>query len=86
MADEPKKAVAKAEIATEAPTRRVTPIEFFKQVRGEAKKVTWPSWKETWLTTVMVFIMVGVTMVFFGVVDVILGYAERLLIGAVHLW
>jgi preprotein translocase subunit SecE len=62
--------------------RRTTPIEFFKQVRREARKVTWPSWKETWLTTMMVFIMVGLTMVFFAVVDFALQYGETLLIGA----
>ena len=64
------------------PTRRVGGIEFFQQVRREMKKVTWPSWKETWLTTLMVFIMVGLTMVFFFVVDSVLAYGERLLIGA----
>ena len=64
------------------PVRRVGVIEFFQQVRREMKKVTWPSWKETWLTTMMVFIMVGLTMVFFFVVDTVLAYGERLLIGA----
>ena len=64
------------------PARRVGAVEFFQQVRREAKKVTWPSWKETWLTTMMVFIMVGLTMVFFFVVDTVLAYGERLLIGA----
>ena len=64
------------------PVRHVTPVEFFQQVRREAKKVTWPSWKETWLTTMMVFIMVGFTMVFFFVVDTVLAFGERLLIGA----
>ena len=72
----------------EAPVvaRRTTPIEFFKQVRREAKKVTWPSWKETWLTTMMVFIMVGLTMVFFFFVDLALQYGEYLLIGARRLY
>jgi preprotein translocase subunit SecE len=67
-----------------APPRvaRVGMVEFFQQVRREMKKVTWPSWKETWLTTMMVFIMVGLTMVFFFVVDTVLAYGERLLIGA----
>jgi preprotein translocase subunit SecE len=64
------------------PARRVGPVEFFQQVRREMKKVTWPSWKETWLTTMMVFIMVGLTMVFFFVVDTVLAFGERLLIGA----
>jgi preprotein translocase subunit SecE len=67
---------------TSPPARRVGMVEFFQQVRREMKKVTWPSWKETWLTTLMVFIMVGFTMVFFFVVDTVLAYGERLLIGA----
>ena len=62
--------------------RRVGPIQFFQQVRREMTKVTWPSWKETWLTTVMVFIMVGLTMLFFAVVDLVFNYGEMLLIGA----
>ena len=62
--------------------RRTTPIEFYFQVLREAKKVTWPSWKETWLTTMMVFIMVGLTMVFFAAVDFFLQYGEYFLIGA----
>ena len=85
MADEPKKIEKRGSDAPVA-VRRTTPIEFFTQVRREAQKVTWPSWKETWLTTMMVFIMVGLAMAFFGVADVILGYAERILVGAVHLW
>jgi preprotein translocase subunit SecE len=64
------------------PVRRVGVIEFFQQVRREMRKVTWPSWKETYLTTIMVFIMVGFTMLFFFVVDTVLAYGERLLIGA----
>ena len=55
--------------AAPAARRSVGPFEFFQQVRREMKKVTWPSWKETWLTTMMVFIMVGLTMVFFFGVD-----------------
>jgi preprotein translocase subunit SecE len=51
-------------------------------VRREASKITWPSWKETYLTTIMVFIMVALTMVFFFGVDSVLAYGERLLVGA----
>ena len=64
------------------PARRGGAIEFVQQVRREMKKVTWPSWKETYLTTIMVFIMVGITMVFFLVVDTALAYGERFLIGS----
>jgi preprotein translocase subunit SecE len=62
--------------------RRVGPLEFFQQVRREMTKVTWPSWKETWVTTLMVFIMVALTMLFFFGVDFVLSQGERLLIGA----
>jgi preprotein translocase subunit SecE len=67
-----------------APTaaRRGGIAEFFSQVRRETSKVTWPTWKETYLTTIVVFIMVGVTMVFFFGVDWLLAMGERLLIGA----
>jgi len=72
----------------EAPVarRRVSPVQFFQEVRREMSKVTWPSWKETWLTTVMVFIMVALTMVFFAVVDFVLNYGEMILIGARRLY
>ena len=86
MADERKGAVMEAGDEAALPSRRVGLIEFFQQVNKERKKVTWPSWKETWLTTVMVFIMVGITMVFFFFVDAILNQGELLLIGAKRLF
>jgi preprotein translocase subunit SecE len=59
-------------------------FQFFREVRREGiDKVTWPTFKETYLTTMMVFIMVALTMVFFFVVDWLLNYGERLMIGAV---
>jgi preprotein translocase subunit SecE len=51
----------------------VGPAQFLREVRAEARKVTWTSWKETWITSVMVGIMVVVTAVFFFGVDWILG-------------
>jgi preprotein translocase subunit SecE len=64
-----------------APTRRMNPIRFMQEVRREGGKVTWPTWKETWLTTIMVFIMVALVMVFFTIVDSILGFGIRTLLG-----
>ena len=86
MADVTKKTVSEDEAELSAPRRRTSPLQFFQEVRREMSKVTWPSWKETWLTTMMVFIMVGLTMVFFFVVDGILNYGELLLIGARRLF
>ena len=38
---------------------KTNPFEFIQQVRAEGSKVTWPTRKETAVTTVMVFIMVA---------------------------
>ena len=84
MADQKKKKAAEG-AAKDVPApavKRTGPIQFVQEVRREVSKVTWPTFRETWLTTVMVFIMVGMTMVFFFGVDWTLAMGERLLIGA----
>jgi preprotein translocase subunit SecE len=75
MAEETSKDVATAT------ARRGGPLQFFSEVRRETSKVTWPSWRETYLTTIMVFIMVVVSMVFFAVVDYSLGLALNFVLG-----
>ncbi len=86
MVDVTKKTVIEADAEAPVPRRRTSPLQFFQEVRREMSKVTWPSWKETWLTTMMVFIMVGLTMVFFFFVDLVLRYGEMILIGARRLY
>jgi preprotein translocase subunit SecE len=56
-------------------TTRTTPAQFFRQVRQEVSKVTWPTRKETMITTAMVFVMVVLASLFFMAVDWILGTA-----------
>ena len=58
-----------------------SPIEFARQVRQEVSKVTWPSRKETGITTLMVFIMVVVASLFFLVVDIGLSKAVEFVLG-----
>jgi preprotein translocase subunit SecE len=48
---------------------KTTPTEFFRQVRTETSKVTWPTWKETWMTGLMVVIMTTILALFFLGVD-----------------
>jgi len=60
---------------------KTSPIEFFRQVRQEANKVTWPTRKETLVTGAMVFVMVMITGLFFLVVDQALSFAVRMLLG-----
>jgi preprotein translocase subunit SecE len=52
-----------------------------REVRAETRKVTWTSRRETWITSVMVLIMVVVSSIFFMVVDWGLGAAMQALLG-----
>jgi preprotein translocase subunit SecE len=52
--------------------KSVSPVQFLREVRAEARKVTWTSWKETWITSVMVGIMVIFTALFFAGLDAVL--------------
>ena len=61
-----------------------SPIEFFQQVRQEVSRVTWPSRKETMVTTAMVFVMVFIAAVFFFVVDQMFSAGVRLIFGLGH--
>ncbi|MFZ5608368.1 MAG: preprotein translocase subunit SecE [Pseudomonadota bacterium] len=55
-------------------------FEFARQVRQEVARVTWPTRKETMITTLMVFIMVTLLSIFFLGVDQILQLGVRLLL------
>ena len=50
------------------------PFQFIEEVRQETSKVTWPTWKEVWITTTMVLIMVAMTSVFFLITDMVLSH------------
>ncbi len=47
----------------------VNPVEFVSQVRAEASKVTWPTRRETLITTGLVILMVIIASIFFVTVD-----------------
>ena len=50
-------------------TMAVSPFKFLQEVRAETDKVTWPTRRETAITTAMVFVMVAVSAVFFFLAD-----------------
>ncbi len=60
---------------------KTNPFEFLQQVRAETKKVTWPTRKETIVTTIMVLIMVTLASVFFLIADQILSWGVKLILG-----
>lgn len=53
---------------------KTNPFEFIQQVRQETNKVTWPTRRETLITTVMVMIMVALAALFFLGVDFVLNW------------
>ncbi len=56
-------------------------VQFFREVRQEAAKVTWPTRKETMISTGMVLVMVVLAAVFFLVVDEVIAIGVRFLLG-----
>ena len=60
---------------------RTSPTEFIHQVRQELRRVTWPTRKETLVTTGMVFLMVFIAAAFFFAVDQVLSFGVRLIYG-----
>ena len=57
------------------------PLRFVDEVRQEVAKVTWPTWKEVWITTAMVLVMVTVIAIFFLIADQILGFLVQWVLG-----
>lgn len=55
----------------------LNPGRFVREVRREVAQVTWPTRRETIISTVMVFIMVTIASIFFLVVDQIFAALVR---------
>ena len=60
---------------------KVSPFKFLQEVRAEAQKVTWPTRKETTVTTIMVFVMVVVASIFFLLADQVMRIAVSFPLG-----
>ena len=59
----------------------VDPVRFLREVRAEVGKVTWPSRKETLITTGLVFALSGLAALFFFIADQVIGIGVRALFG-----
>lgn len=59
------------------PVKRAGPMEFFRQVRAEVKKVTWPTRHETTVSTIAVFAMVFIASLFLFTADQIIASVIR---------
>jgi preprotein translocase subunit SecE len=62
-------------------TMAFSPFKFLQEVRSETAKVTWPSRRETTITTIMVFVMVALASVFFFAADQVIRVFVTFLLG-----
>jgi len=62
-------------------TMAFSPFKFLQEVRSETAKVTWPTRRETMITTMMVFVMVALASIFFFASDQIIRYLVTLVLG-----
>ena len=60
---------------------KTSPAEFISQVRAEARKVVWPTRKETVQTAIMVLIMTTILALFFLGIDSIFSSIVQFLVG-----
>ena len=60
---------------------KLNPFKFMQEVRTEVNKVTWPSRKETGITTAMVFIFSALAAVFFLLADQVIRVAVTFVLG-----
>ena len=60
---------------------KISPAQFIQEVRQETSKVTWPTRKETGVSTAMVFVMVILAALFFFAVDQVLALGVRTIFG-----
>jgi preprotein translocase subunit SecE len=66
---------------TENEMAKLNPFKFMQEVRQEVNKVTWPSRKETGITTAMVFVFAALAAVFFLLADQVIRMAVTLVLG-----
>ena len=60
---------------------KVSPLKFLQEVRSEVDKVTWPTRRETLITTIMVFVMVAVASVLFLLADQVIRVLITFILG-----
>ncbi|MGE0750371.1 MAG: preprotein translocase subunit SecE [Variibacter sp.] len=60
---------------------KISPFKFLQEVRTETEKVTWPTRRETAITTAMVFVMVALASIFFLVADQVIRFVVTMILG-----
>jgi preprotein translocase subunit SecE len=60
---------------------KISPFKFLQEVRSETQKVTWPTRRETMVTTAMVFVMVAIAAIFFLLADQVMRFVVTFVLG-----
>jgi preprotein translocase subunit SecE len=60
---------------------KISPFKFIQEVRAEGEKVTWPTRRETLITTIMVFVMVALASILFLIADQIIRIVITFILG-----
>lgn len=60
---------------------KASPSEFFRQVRNESKKITWPNRQRMTVSMIAVVVMVTVSSIFLYFADQIIALVIRWLMG-----
>ena len=60
---------------------KTTPAKFVQEVRQETAKVTWPTRREAMVSTATVFVMAIIAALFFFLVDQMLSFGVRTILG-----
>ena len=61
-------------------SKTTNPFTFLQQVRAETAKVTWPSRRETMISTIMVLVFAVIAMIFFFAADQLMAYGIELIL------
>jgi preprotein translocase subunit SecE len=68
----------------EEPRRKGGPLQFWREVRAEGRKVTWATRSEVTVSVVMVMIFTVVAALFFFLVDTLASFLIRLILSIGH--
>ena len=60
---------------------KVSPLKFLQEVRQETAKVTWPTRRETFITTIMVLVTATLAGIFFLFADQVIRFLVTLVLG-----
>ena len=62
-------------------SKTTNPFVFIQQVRAETAKVTWPSRRETMISTIMVLVFAFLAAIFFFAADQVMALGVELILG-----